>query len=111
MLAARVEWAFRAQPSLVNRHSLPHQTVTIGGCPASNFAGQRNFDKSPRNECFASDPAGVALGRFRLGHSFPPLAAALDGGADETGEERVGGGGLGFELGMELHGEEPRMVG
>ena len=49
-------------------------------------------------------------GRCRGLRGFAPPASVFDGGSDETGEQRLGGDRLGLELGVVLHGQEPRMV-
>jgi len=45
---------------------------------------------------------GFILPHF--GQAFAALLVALDGRAEEGGEEGLGGGGFGFEFGMELNG-------
>ena len=55
---------------------------------------------------------GVDGARFGVGGGYAlALMAVFDAGADEGGEERVRGQGLGFEFGMELAAYEPRVVG
>lgn len=56
---------------------------------------------------------GACVGGLHAGlcGSAEAVVSVFRAGADEGGEERVRGEGLGLELGMELAAHEPRMIG
>src|SRR5262245_57759793 len=53
----------------------------------------------------------LQFGAGGVGLPLAALGAALDGGPDESGKQRLCGRWFRFEFRMKLHGEKPRMIG